>query len=296
MRGKRIATTALVGMLVTCTVWATNRAVRAEHLRLFQEGNRLAEHQYTAALVQFERALAYRVTTNTLFNTALCHLYLGHRDMALWFVERYLVLKPAARASLEVQRAVAAIAEEDEDIAPDQRYPLDDRLSDAINAAVDGDATPAESSQQIYGTGGSSAEATARWRLANDYGTTLFRSGLDQLTDTNWEASQAFFERSLAYRSLRNAAYNVASIHLLFGRRDLAVHFYRMYINNTPQIHGDTGVEAALQAIKDSPPRVGNQARRSELNDQMDMAVQRALVDTPGTAEPTAVESPTRRD
>jgi hypothetical protein len=105
----------------------------------------------------------------------------------------------------------------------------------------------------------------------------LFRSGLDQLTDSNWENSRAFFERSLAYRTLRNAAYNTATIHLSYGRRDLAVHFYRMYINNHSEVRGNAGVEAALRAIEDAPPRIGSQARRDELSDQMSHAVDLAL-------------------
>jgi len=293
MNKRTLAFAILVSLLLAEFVFATNRAARDESNRLYSEARRLVnQEQYSAALIRFERALAYRPRQDTYWNIAHAHLYLGHRNMTLWFMNRYLMLDQTARECLEVQQVLVAMSESGEHIPRDQRQAFNDQLVEAYDAAADGEGTPADPSQQIFGTGTRSPEAEARWRQARDYGTMLFSSGLDQLTDENWDNSKALFERSLAYRTLRNAAYNLAVIHLDYGRRDLAVHFYRMFINNTPQVHRNTEVEAALLAIADSPPRIGSQARRNELSDQMSEAVNRALGVTPNST-PTATGAAT---
>jgi tetratricopeptide (TPR) repeat protein len=290
MRTKTLALAILLFLLPTGALFATDRAVRDESNRLYREARSLVNRgQISAALTRFERALAYRPRVDTLWNIAHAHLHLGHRDMTLWFMDRYLMWDRAGRESLEVQQVLMAISESSEPL-PRGRGPLfDDRLREAYDAVESGEATAADPSQQIFGSGTRSPEAEARWRQARDYGTMLFRSGLDQLVESNWENSQSFFERSLAYRTLRNSAYNLAAIHLDFGRRDLAVHFYRMYITNTPQIHDNAEVEAALQAITDSPPRIRSQTRRNELSDRFSEAVDRALGVTP-TPVPQATQ------
>jgi tetratricopeptide (TPR) repeat protein len=143
------------------------------------------------------------------------------------------------------------------------------------------------------GAGGSTSDEATRWLTAYRYGTTLFDYGLDQITDGDWEQARAFFERALAYRSLRNAAYNIGIVHLAYGRRDLAVYFFRLYVNATREAREDAGVQAALRAIEDSPPRVGNQSRRNELSDQLAAAINRALGETPGGTEtPSSAGTP----
>jgi len=265
-------------LLQAGSVLATDRVVRAEAERIFRGGVRfLRQEQTMKALTFFERSLAYRVSPNSLWNGSICHIMHGDRDMTLWLMERYLAIKPQIRASLEVQQAMAAIEEQGENIPWEVAEPLFVELSEAVEAAADGNATPAEPSQQIYGTGRSSPAATARSHLAHELGTRLFRHGLEELPETSWDTNLTFFERSLAYRMARNAAYNIAAIHLDQGRRDLSVHFYRIYILSTPEIQQDVVVRRALEAIEDSPPHVGNQARRDELADRMELAVQRVL-------------------
>ena len=63
---------------------STARAAQAEGRRLFREGVQLIEReQREAACERFERANAYIVRDNNLWNIAICHVNFGRRDLAL---------------------------------------------------------------------------------------------------------------------------------------------------------------------------------------------------------------------
>lgn len=273
---KRPTSVAVLLLLVLPAIGAaTDRAVRAEADRLFREGvGLLRERQYNPALTSFERTIAYRAWSSALWNAAMCHLYLGHRDMSLWFLDRYLMRDQDARASAEVQAAVTDVAGESTTIPLERRGPLADALYAATELASEGEATAADRSRQLYGSENSSPGASSRAGFASGYGTSLFQIGFEQATQGNWEASLELFERSAAYTRLRNAAYNIGASHLHLGRRDLAVHFYRLYIGSVPELERDGAVQAAIRAIEGSSPQIDDQAQRDALVAQLDRAVE----------------------
>lgn len=299
MKLATVACTFLIVLLQPGFVGSTENAVRAEASRLFLQGIRVyRQGRYLEAMTYFERTLAYRTLKNALWNAAGCQLQDGNRDMTVWFMERYLEADPRFRACLEFQQALAAVAGEVRNIPEERRYQLAQQINRAQAAVEDGTATQAEPSQQIYGTGRSSPGSLERSLAARETAARFFRDALGEVPENALDTNLTLFERSLAYRRIRNAAYNIAAFHLEEGHRDLSAHFYRMYIYATPEVQQDDAVMRALEAVEDSPPHVGNQARRNELADQMELAVRRVLGDArPPSAVPqdeheSATESP----
>jgi tetratricopeptide (TPR) repeat protein len=258
---------------------ATDEAVGDEAQRLFREGVRIVRRdRYEDALVRFERALAYRNRPNIVWNIACCHTMVGRRDLALAFFERYVDLVPSARSSLEVQQVLSAIAAEDQIIMnPARADDLVTQLTEAVDAAADGGATAAAPEQQVFGGGLESPDATRRAEVVRWRGTDLFQQGLQAVRVGDWDAALPLFERSMTYRSLRNAGYNVATIHLDSGRRDLALYFYRLYVASLPAVEADPGVAAVLRELEESPARVGDQTRRTDLENRISSEISRAF-------------------
>ena len=107
----------------------------------------------------------------------------------------------------------------------------------------------------------------------------------------DWEGARALWERSLTYRQVRNAAYNIGEVHLGYGRRDLAFHFYGMYLDSLPAIADDPGVRSALEAIENAPSDIRTQETRDRLASRFSQAVTAALEGRGGpTATPTEGE------
>jgi hypothetical protein len=90
------------------------------------------------------------------------------------------------------------------------------------------------------------------------------------------------FERSLAYRRIRNAVYNISVCHLVLGRRDLASHFLDWYVENRPEVASDPRVQAVQRAIAESPEDVGTQDRRLLLWESLYDGVEEPMTITAG--------------
>ncbi|HSL17302.1 MAG TPA: hypothetical protein VLB51_05285 [Methylomirabilota bacterium] len=231
-----------------------------------------------AACERFERANAYVVRDNNLWNIAMCHVHFGRRDLALAGFEVYLEHVPEVRASLEVQNLLWEL-EGQPPIIPDVEVTQEwaDRMTAAASAAETrrGAAVPPE--QHTYGAGTDSPGAPLRREVVRRHGTQLFQEGLVRIRVGDWEGALSLWERSLTYRRLRNAAFNIGNVHLSCGRRDLGLHFYRMYVESLPSLQHDEGVREALQAIEDAPATIRAQDVRDQLNVRFDQAVTRAL-------------------
>jgi hypothetical protein len=281
MRGSvRTVIGALLLASAASAVASTDRAVRSEGNRIFREGTRLInQDRINEGMFRMERVLAYRYRPNVLWNLMACHFTLGQRDLGLWFFERYLALEPEVQRSLRVQQAAAAIAEQDEHMTNrEARFELWLTLADAIVDADNRGIALATEDQIVFRAGNTSADAARRARVATDHGTMLFRQGLENVRGGgDWEQALSFFERSLAYRRLRNAAYNIAAIHLGYGRRDLALFFLQQYVDSLPALQGDEGVAAAIRAIEEAPATIRDQATCDRLSGQVEAAVSQAL-------------------
>jgi tetratricopeptide (TPR) repeat protein len=272
---------------------STARAAQAEGRRLFREGVQLIEReQREAACERFERANAYIVRDNNLWNIAICHVNFGRRDLALAALEVYLQHSPRARASRDVQNLLWQF-EGEPPIIMDTETTREwgNRLTAAVEAADSrrGDTVPPE--QQTYGAGTDSPGAPMRREVVRRHGTQLFQEGLVRARVGDWEGARALWERSLTYRQVRNAAYNIGEVHLGYGRRDLALHFYGMYLDSLPAIADDPGVRSALEAIENAPSDIRTQETRDRLASRFSQAVTAALEGRGGpTATPTEGE------
>lgn len=274
---------AIAAISPVCT--ATDSAVRSEGRRLFLEaGQLIRQDRYEAACERFERCNAYIIRDSNLWNIAMCHVHFGRRDLALAGFEIYLEHAPEVRASLEIQNLLWEL-EGQPPIMPDaeatQRWA--DRMSAAARAARDRGAATVPPEQQTYGAGTDSPGAPVRREVVRRHGTQLFEEGLVRLRVGDWDGALALWERSLTYRTLRNAAFNIGTVHLSHGRRDLALYFFRRYVESLPVLQQDQGVREALQAIEDAPATIRAQEARDQLNDRFNQAVTRAL----GTGEQT---------
>ncbi|HPA81359.1 MAG TPA: hypothetical protein PLS95_11135 [Thermoanaerobaculales bacterium] len=94
------------------------------------------------ALPLAERTLAYRVRPNPYYNIAGIHLMMGHRDLALAFLDRYQQLLPPLRESAEFQDLMADIADAPPAIDYRTAARLYDRLDPVIERAIPPTPTP----------------------------------------------------------------------------------------------------------------------------------------------------------
>lgn len=256
--------------------FATELAVRAEGRRLYREGVQLERGgRRDVACERFERANAYVILDDNLWNIAMCHVTFGRRDLALAGFEIYLERSPEARASLEVQNLLWELEGQGPIVSGMEDWIR--RMTAAVEAAESHRGATVPPEQQTYGAGTDSPGASARRQVVRDYGTRLFQDSYARYNVGDWEGALALWERSLTYRSLRNAAFNIGQRHLLNGRRDLCLHFYRLYVQSMPEVQADERVDAALQAIEDAPATIRAQAVRDQLADRFDDAVTRAL-------------------
>jgi tetratricopeptide (TPR) repeat protein len=116
----------------------------------FQRGNELnnrATELYRTrgpeeALLFAERALAYIATTVTYHNIAVIHLVMGHRDMALGFLDLFQQRLPRLRESSEFQDLVSDIADAPRTIDAATARRLADRLDPAYEWAMSPAARP----------------------------------------------------------------------------------------------------------------------------------------------------------
>jgi hypothetical protein len=108
--------------------------------------------RYDVALQLLEQADEAAADYPRLFNFALCHLQLGHRDEALTYLERYQNERDVAavRDSPEIAEVRRRIEAQPERIPPDQRGELADDLREARRTAAGepGDETTSTSEQQ----------------------------------------------------------------------------------------------------------------------------------------------------
>lgn len=257
------------------TMSATEAAVNAERRRLSRQAVQLIQQdRIEPGCATFERANAYGFRPNAVWNVATCHSIAGRGELALAFIEKYIELVPAAGSSQEVQEILDRYRR-----ATDATITrsLEDQLSSAVEAAEAGGGTTIPAAQRTYGGSTDSPGESQRRAAVSRFGTSLFQRGLQNVTAGDWDSALGFFERSLTYRSLRNAAYNIAEIHLHDGHRDLALHFFRLYGASLPAVQSDQGFRTTLQELADSPPQVGGDQRRTELSARISTDVNRAL-------------------
>ncbi len=281
----------VIGVIAAAEVFATtSTAVNAERRRLSREGVRLVRQGQTERACEFfERANAYGFRPNAVWNVAECHAYSGRRDLAVAGYEKYIEFVPAAGASEAVQQMLWELEGEAPmmgDFAAGSGW--GSRFAAAVEAAIAGEGTAITLDEQIFGTGRDSPGAPFRREALRRHGTDLFLEGLARVQRGDWDGALAFFERSLNYRQLRNAIFNIGEIWLFRGQRDLALHFFRYYVASLPALQADAGVASVLRELEDAPSRVGNEERRTEFSTRISAEISRALGEGgAGTASPS---------
>jgi len=275
MRWAAIAT--LVLWVAPSGVDATEITDRAE--RLFRQGRRaLRQDRYAAAQSLFERSLGLHQNRNAYWNLAACHLSQGQRDLAVWSFERYMRLNPPYLESAEMQAAVGAIADSPASIEVGaQSGELAVLVNEASEAIEEGRSTPAAEDQRRFGADPPGAESQRLLQIADGFGRQLFGEG-HRLIDEGWiEEALGYFERSLVYKPVRNALWNLAACHIGLGHRDFALIYIDGYLSHTPQARGNSQVQAVAGLIADEPPNMPNVDRRFELWGQFSTATNAAL-------------------
>ncbi|HOC43476.1 MAG TPA: hypothetical protein PKJ99_10735 [Thermoanaerobaculales bacterium] len=253
----------LVLLLVAALSLAISAAASVEDTgeQLFQEGVRLAnDRDYQGALEHFERAMAYTPRLNVLWNIACCHVVLGHRDLAVACLDRYMEHDLAFQESAEMQAAVADVEGEPADM-PDarRRGELWDGIAAASQAVEKGEATEAPDELRLYGVGsrsvryktgdnGTSPEGR-RGRELNEQVIELYRSGSP-------EEALPFAERVAAYIANTSTYHNIAVIHLSLGHRDLALDFLDLFQQRVPQLRESAEFRLLVRDIGAAPPQI----------------------------------------
>jgi tetratricopeptide (TPR) repeat protein len=271
-------------LMVSATGFATEQRMREYAARLLEESSQAAASgRHEDALSSLEASMAYDSRMIVVWYIATNHLRLGHGDLAAAYLDRYLAHAPRHRSSLEMQQAVAAIAEAGAELADDDlRRQLAAQLRSADAAVRNGTARTAEGSDIRFGVGADTPEARRLSEAARNRGTELFQSGLRATRQRNVDQALREFERSLAYRRIRNAVYNISVCHLMLGHRDLASHFLAWYLDNQPEAASDPRVQAVERAIDESPDDVGDRDRRILLWENLYDGVEEPMVVTAG--------------
>jgi tetratricopeptide (TPR) repeat protein len=271
-------------LLLPATGLATGQQLRNYAAQLVEEGSRhAAAGRHEEALSSFEASIAYDTRLSSMWSIATSHLMLGDGELAAAYLDRYMSNASRHRGSFEMQQAVAAIAEAGPELERDDlRRELVARLRNADQAVRSGTASRATRSDLLFGVGADTPELGQLSEAARNRGTALFRAGLEASGTRDVEGALREFERSLAYRRIRNAVYNISVCHLMLGRRDLASHFLDWYVDNRPEVASDPRVQAVQRAISESPEDIGAQDRRLLLWENLYDGVEEPMTITAG--------------
>jgi len=272
---------AIISLFLGTTTHATAQTVREYFNLLFEDGARLAEaHDYEGALRQFERAMAYSPSgPNLLWNIASCHLMLGDRDRALAFFEAYMEKVPACQSSDEMIILLNRLHGQDPMIA-------DDSVSDELLQALS--ETPCAVAEDRGGQDreGLDTGTPEEWRRPGyqqrevsmrAVGTSHYRTASGLLAERNFLDALVEFERSFAYRPLRNTVWNIGSCHLNLGHRDLSQAFFQRFVDDVDGLAEDPQVQASIQAIGAQVPDIPDPGVRARLWRMIDQAVTRVM-------------------
>jgi len=281
MKLRSFALVAIIGLTITSPTYANNPAVREHFTLLFEDGARLAgEQDYEGAVRQFERAMAYSPSgPNLLWNMASCHLMLGNRDRALVFFEAYMEKVPRCQTSDEMIILMNRLHGQDPVIA-------DDRVSGELLQALS--ETPCAVAEErgdedegAPGTGPTEEWRRPGWRQREvsmrAVGVSHYRTASGLFDERNFLDALVEFERSFAYRPLRNTVWNIASCHVNLGHRDLSQAFFQRFVDDVDGLAEDPQVQASIQAIGAQVPDIPDVGVRARLWRMISQAVSRVI-------------------
>jgi tetratricopeptide (TPR) repeat protein len=271
--------TVLLSSLAAGPSWADEDEIRAHGRELFDRGVRANQQgRYSEAQALYERAFAYSPRRSALWNLAGCHLSQGNRDLAVFFLVRYMERDPEYLQSSEMQAAVAAIADSPPQIGDTARRSLlGQQVNRAHQAIEEGRWTRTAEGERRFGADVRSEEAARILTAAKTLDRELFSEGVRLTQDRRYPEALVFFERAFIFGSHRNVLWNLAACHLSQGRRDFALHFIDGYLERTPEARRSDQVQAVVSALADEPPNISNVSRRFEIWAEFSAAIDAAL-------------------
>jgi tetratricopeptide (TPR) repeat protein len=289
MRVRRRLSAAVAVVVAMATVQPLFGSLEEYGEELFREGVRIASAgDYAGALAYFERTFAYAPRLNVLWNIACCHVVLGHRNLAVACLDRYMEHDVAFQESAEMQTVVAAIEAEPPDMPDAHRRAELWRAIEAANRAVEeGRATVATADQRRYGVSGRGAALKNRGGGAGtaerEQAAILLSQALGLLRGGHRREAMELNERSLLYQPRPNVFYNLGLFHLELGHRDIALAFWDRYLNLRPVERQSPEVQAAVAAIADAPSQI-DESRARELLGRLAYAIDATIPPTPTPA------------
>lgn len=281
MRHKKLVVAVTIGCTLATATPAAATSMQEYGRLLFADGQEAlsARDDHESAARQFERALAYFPSgPDLLWNVSACYLMIGERDLAAAFFEKYVEKVPSCQSDDEMFVSLNHLLGQDPFISDeeDRRRLLGDLADSPCTVAPAGDAEGGDAPEAGASPDWRHPGWEARASELRAIGTRLYDEARGLWAGHNFQDALVKFERSFAYRPLRNTVWNMGSCHLKLGNRDLSTEFFRRYLDQYPSVRDDPAVRGALEGIVGQPPTI-NEGDRDGLLRMLDRAVRHAM-------------------